>query len=159
MTLAGLAWRRACIIVSSTIVITAAACQSDGVRPGFSLSGQVAPFPEDWTFSNEHREIAIQVSTPYFIPHSVTIWCVEVDAQLFVAAASPNEKLWPGWVADDPKVRLRVGGMIYEARLELVTAESSLEQVSDAYRVKYELPERSAEDEPMRIWSVRPPAG
>ena len=152
----GLGWRRVCIIVSCAIVIAAAACQPDGGRPGFRLSGQAAPFPEDWAFSNQHREIAIEVSTPYFIPHSVTIWCVEIDGELFVAAASPNEKSWPGWVADDPNVRLRVGGMIYEARLELVTAQASLEQVSDAYRVKYELPERSAEDEPMRIWAVLP---
>ena len=154
MKLTGLAWRCVCIIVSSTIVITAAACQPDGTRPGFSLSGQMAPFPEDWGFSNQHREIAIEVSTPYFIPHSITIWCVEVDGQLFVAAATPNQKLWPGWVADDPNIRLRVGGLIYETRLELLTAQASLERVLDAYRIKYELPERSPDEEPMRIWSV-----
>ena len=59
-------------------------------------------------------------------------------------------------MADDPNIRLRVGGLIYETRLELLTAQASLERVLDAYRVKYELPERSAQEDPMRIWSVLP---
>ncbi len=44
-------------------------------RPGLRLSGGVIEeFPAGWSFTDEYREIAIEVSTPYLLPHPVTIW-------------------------------------------------------------------------------------
>ena len=40
-------------------------------RPGLRLRGQVmATAPSDWAFTNEHREIAIEVRTPYLLPRT-----------------------------------------------------------------------------------------
>jgi hypothetical protein len=83
-------------------------------RPGLWLSGDEAAFPPDWSFSDAHREIALEVGTPYGLRHSVTIWCASLDGRLYVAARDPDEKRWPGWVEDRPDVRIGVDGRIYE---------------------------------------------
>ena len=127
-------------------------------RPGLRLSGEVVEeFPADWSFTDEHREIAIEVSTPYLLSHSVTIWCAAAADDLFVAARNPDEKRWPGWVAQRPEVRLQVGERIYEGRLSVVDDPKQLAVVHRAYAGKYDLPDPPPEDgPPMRYWRVEP---
>jgi len=126
-------------------------------RPGLGLSGEVAATPGDWSFSDAHREIALQVQTPYRLPHSVTIWCASADGELFVAARSPEEKRWPGWVADRPDVRLRIGEQLYEGRLSQLSDEDELARVRAAYSAKYDLPNPPPQGgPPMRYWRVEP---
>jgi len=130
----------------------------DDRRPGFALPGEVAErVPDDWRFTDAHPEIAIEVSPPYWIPHSVTIWCAQVDGDLYVAARNPEEKRWPGWVEDDPRVRLGIGDTVYEVRLERLEDEVRLARVRAAYAAKYDLPPTPPEERPpMRYWAVRP---
>ena len=59
------------------VVILMAGCEPEDTSPGLWLSGESKPFAEDWRFTDEHGEIAIEVSSPYFLPHSVTIWCAD----------------------------------------------------------------------------------
>jgi len=132
------------------------ACEPSDRRPGLWLRGEVQPFPADMSFTEQHQEIAIQVSTPYFIPHSVTIWCATLGNQLYVAAAEPETKNWPGWVADNPKVRLKIGGRLFEARLERVHDREEIERVQAVYAEKYGLdPSRGGEGD-SRYWRVEP---
>ena len=125
-------------------------------RPGLRLSGDVATeIPSDWSFTNGHREIAIEVSTPYLLPHSVTIWCAEVDGRLYVGARNPDTKRWPGWVDRDPDVRLRIGEQIFEVRLAPVDDPGRLARLRSAYARKYDLPDPPPEGSPpIRYWSV-----
>jgi len=127
-------------------------------RPGMHLSGNlVREFPTDWSFSDEHREIGIEIHTPYLLPHSVTIWCATLDGSMIVGARDPETKNWPGWVDRDPRVRLRIGSDIYEARLSPVDDQRSLSRILDAYSEKYDLPARSDGDPPnIRYWTVTP---
>jgi len=127
-------------------------------RPGLWLSGEVVEStPTDWGFTDARQEIAVEVATPYWIPHSVTIWCATVDGQLFVAARDPESKRWPGWVDEDPAVRLGIAGDIYETRLVPVNDAETLDRVRAAYRAKYELPESPPEGgPPVRYWRVEP---
>ena len=127
-------------------------------RPGLRLSGEVVEeFPGDWSFTDEHREVAIEVSTPYLLPHSVTIWCTAAGEELYVAARNPDEKRWPGWVAERPDVRLRVGERIYEGRLSVVNDPTQVAKVRRTYVGKYDLPDPEPEDAPpMRYWRVDP---
>lgn len=129
-------------------------------RPGMRLRGEeVATAPADWAFANEHKEIAIEVHTPYFLPHSVTIWCAAVDGELYVGARDPDTKRWPGWVDRDPEVRLGIGSKIYEVRLTPLDDPVRLERVRQAYGSKYELPPTAAgESPPVRYWRVEPRA-
>ncbi len=125
-------------------------------RPGLRLQGEVVgEVPADWSFTNAYEEIAIEVRTPYLIPHSVTIWCAVTDGQLYIAARNPHEKRWPGWIESDPNIRLLIGEKLYEAKLAIVEEPSQIAPVSRAYAEKYELPNRPPEERPpMRYWRV-----
>ena len=141
-------------------VVVLVGCEPEDQTPGMWLSGNhVETFPADWSFSNEFREIAIEVATPYFIPHSVTIWCVEVDGGLFVAAASAAEKNWPSWVIDDPEVVLKIGENVYEAMLVPIDDSAELESVQAAYVAKYKLVGGSPFQSGSKYWSVAPSGG
>jgi hypothetical protein len=130
-------------------------------RPGLALGGEVVEtFPTDWSFSDAHRQIAIQVSTPYLIPHSVTIWCAARDGKLYVGARDPDTKSWPGWVDDDPEVRLRIGEQVYEVLLVPIDDDAEIAAIQRAYGAKYELPQASSGDAPpIRYWVVSPRQG
>ena len=133
-------------------------CEPEGQTPGLWLSGTyVETFPDDWSFSNDFSEIAIEVATPYFLPHSVTIWCVEVEGDLFLAAAAADSKNWPGWVDDDPDVVLKIGEEVYEATLVPMENSPELDRVRAAYVAKYNLGEGSPFQPSSKYWSVTPP--
>ena len=152
--------RRACPLIFLVLVVPLAACQPEDRTPGLWLRGEVVEaFPSDWSFSNAHGEIAIEVATPYLVPHSVTIWCAEVDGTLYVAAARAAEKNWPGWVDDDPDVVLKIGEQVYRVRLEGVANEQALVGVSRAYAVKYKLGDDSPLQPGTRYWRVAPRTG
>ena len=87
------------------LVIMAVGCSLDpgGERPGFGLSEKVDSDPNpDWSFTDAYREISIETHTLYFLPHSVTIWCVTIGNRLYVAAMNPEEKRWVANVDRDP---------------------------------------------------------
>ena len=127
-------------------------------RPGLWLSGEAAAFPEDWSFSDGYREVALEVRTPYGLPHSVTIWCVSLDGQLYVAARDPDQKRWPGWVEDRPDVRLGVHGRVYQGRLVRLDEPDWIARVRSRYAAKYDRPDPPAEDgPPMRYWHLAGP--
>lgn len=120
-----------------TLLLTG--CEPGGTRPGLWLSGEVEAFPSDWSFSDDFELIALQVATPYGLPHSVTIWCVQVDGNLYIAARAPESKRWPGWVADDPAIKLKFGERLFEARAQRLNELDRIKPVNDAYTVKYRL--------------------
>ena len=129
-----------------------------GQRPGLRLSGESArEFPADWSFTNEYREIALEVHTPYRLSHSITIWCGSMDGRLYVGARDPETKRWPGWVARNPDVRLGIGGRIYEAALVRLDQPDEIERLRGAYAEKYGLPNPApAGSPPIRYWRVDP---
>jgi hypothetical protein len=116
------------------------ACQPEDRRPGLWLSGEPMPYPEDWSFADQHQEIALEVGTPYLLPHSVTIWCATLRGDLYLGASRPEEKNWPGWVNEDPQVRLLIGDALYEARLEPLEDQSLIREVTAVQSKKYGFP-------------------
>lgn len=127
-------------------------------RPGTRLSGEVAAVPEDWSFTDAHKEIAVEVSGFLGLPHSVTIWCGSLDGVLYLGARDPESKRWPGWVDRDPNVRLRVAGKLYEVRLTPFDDAARLERLRAAYALKYAIP-TPPEGTPaptIRYWRVDP---
>ena len=137
-------------------ILLLAGCQPEDTSPGLWLSGTLQPFPEDWSFTDSHREISIEVATPYLVPHSVTIWCADLDGDLYVGAAVPESKNWPGWVMDDPDVVLKVGDDIYEARLTRLQDADEIGRIRGVYADKYDLEPQS--DYIGWLWSVGPRA-
>ena len=125
-------------------------------RPGLLLRGETveAP-PSDWAFTNEYREIAVEVRTPYLLPHSVTIWCAELDGELYIGAREPDTKRWPGWADRNPDVRLQIGSQIFEVRLVPLDDAERIASVRVAYAAKYDLPATAAGSGPeIRYWRV-----
>jgi len=143
-------------------LLLAGACEPDDRRPGLWLSGEVEhTLPDDWSFTADHPEIHVQVSTPYLLPHAVTIWCAQSNGDLYLGARAPETKNWPGWVDDDPNVRLGIAGRIYAVRLEPVTDPVETARVARAYAEKYDLGGASSGGDgeaSQRYWRVVPRA-
>jgi len=125
-------------------------------RPGLRLEGDVvAVAPQDWAFTNDHKEIAVEVRTPYLVPHSVTIWCAEVEGEFYIGARDPDTKRWPGWADRYPDVRLRIGPQVFEVHLTPLDDAERIASVRRAYAAKYDLPRtREGEGPPIRYWRV-----
>lgn len=129
--------------------------------PGMRLSGELAPTPSDWSFTNDHPEIAIEVQTPYFLPHSVSVVCTELDGNLYVGARNPDNKRWPGWVDRNPAVRIGIGDRIYEVELAPIKDPALRARVREANDAKYGTQHRNPSTPPeeaprIRRWQVVP---
>ena len=138
------------IVLLFSLLLTA--CEPSDSRPGLWLSGEVEAFPSDWTFADDFKLIAVQVATPYGLPHSVTIWCVQVDGSLYIGARAPQSKRWPGWVENDPDIKLKFGDRLFEGRLQRLNDADEISPVTDAYVVKYELTTDATSEERPANW-------
>jgi len=142
-----------------TLVITAliiSACSPSDRTPGQWLRGKaVETLPQDWAFTDNFQEIYVEVKTPYFIPHSVTIWCGQVGGKLFIGARDPETKNWPGWLDKNHDIRLKIGDNIYSVAASDVSDEVTLEGVRAAYRKKYDIqPSPDGKPRNVRYWAV-----
>ena len=108
-----------------------------------------------WTFTDEFKEIYAEVQTPYFIPHSVTIWCAQAEGKLFIGARDPETKNWPGWVDKNHDIRLKIGDNIYSLAASALSDKATLTRVQAAYTQKYDL-SAPTDGTPsnMRYWAV-----
>ncbi|MCZ6887215.1 MAG: hypothetical protein O7H39_01875 [Gammaproteobacteria bacterium] len=130
--------RAICLSIAVITSALVAGCEPEDRTPGLWLSGTEQSFPADWGFTRAHREIALEVNTPYLVSHSITIWCVELDGDLYIAAGNPVSKNWPGWVDDDPNVRLKIGEDIFEARLVPLDDDEHIMRVRAVQASKYD---------------------
>jgi hypothetical protein len=144
----------AACVLSITLSLACSVDPSDE-RPGFRLSGEVHQQPvQDWSFTSDIKEVFVETSTPYVIPHSVTIWCVTLDNQLYVGAWEADSKQWVANVRRDPNVRLKVGDKIYEQRLEPIADPATIARLDEIYARKYEYEEEEEEEASTAHWRV-----
>jgi hypothetical protein len=146
------------ILALAVVVALLSSCNPSDRRPGSWLSGEPAPYAADWAFTNDIQEIAVQVHTPYLIPHSVTIWCASLDGQLYVGARAPETKRWPGWVDRDPNVVLGIAGKLYDVTLLPLDDAATLSRLTPVYAHKYGLPDTPEAAPRSRYWHVTPRA-
>jgi hypothetical protein len=146
----------ACAIAIS--LMTSCSIDPSDERPGLRLSGAVYQQPvEDWSFSEDSDEIFIETVTSYWIPHSVTAWCVTVGDDLYVYAEYADKKSWVANVARNPNVRLKIKGKVYEQKLVPITDPTTTASIESGFMRKYEYDEEDYEiDEDMtiRYWRV-----
>jgi hypothetical protein len=116
-------------------------CGPIGPFSGGRLSGEEQGWPEDW---NRVADVTqIQLETGQKDLHSVNLWIVVVDddaylaTSLLVGTEVPEEREWVRNVSTDPRVRIRVDGDLYLARLETFTDEALRARVFDAFYQKY----------------------
>ena len=115
-------------------------------RPGLWLTGEVVTTPvTNWDFIRQIRDpyrrgsIMLETRTWYGIPHSVNIGVVPRGDKIYVHAHSdegrlqraqfPFDKAWTANVARDPRVRMKVGGKIYEMTLALITDRAEVAEI------------------------------
>jgi hypothetical protein len=111
-------------------------------RPGLGLAGEVhRQAVEDWSFTEDADEIFIETVTSYWIPHSVTVWCVTVGNEFYVAADDADKKSWVANVARDPNVRLKIKDRVYEQKLVPVTDATTIAAIDNGFVRKYDYEE------------------
>jgi hypothetical protein len=149
--------RHAGLLVAALGLALAGCIEPSDRRPGTRLSGELTPLPADWSFTDAHDEIALEVSGLLGLPHSVTIWCATLDGALFIGARAPETKRWPAWADADPDVRLKIAGELYEVRLTPLDAAATIGQLQAAFAKKYAIPAPepgAPPPPPSRYWSV-----
>jgi hypothetical protein len=108
-------------------------CQPEDETPGLWLGGEIAlERVDDWRFTNDIEEIFIETRPWYGIPHSTTIWCVELGGELYIGSYGDEKKAWEKNLARDPRVKLAISGKLYEVTLAPLDA---------AYAQKYDMAE------------------
>jgi hypothetical protein len=108
--------------------------------PGLWLKGNVVTWPvSDWSFTENIPVIQIQTQTPYLLPHSVNINCLDYNGELYLVSVYPagTRHSWNENVMRDPHVRLKIGDQIYERSVSLVTDRAVQEGVLEARHKKY----------------------
>ena len=146
------------LLVGAFTLIATNACASLGLvscmepvdrRPGLRLGGEVVEEGGgDWSFTDAHREIAIETRSPWLLPHSVTIVCSAKDGRFFIGARDPDGKRWVKNVDRDPDVRLKIGGRVYEQRLVALEDAEDVTAAYESYTAKYGEPETPPDQRP-----------
>lgn len=143
------------VVAAACALLLLTGCEPGERTPGLWLRGEVVdPPPQDWSFTDAHKEIFVEVSTPYFLSHAVTIWCAQVHGQLFIGARDPETKNWPGWLDQDRSIRLKIGTHVYPVSAADVTDEETLQTIRTAYAEKYDLD--PSVKRAVRYWAIVP---
>jgi hypothetical protein len=110
-----------------------------GMLPGGPLAGPSAACETArWDEFAATRELELEVHPPS--PRSLTTWSVVQEGELFVPADFLTPwKRWPHQVLADDRVRLRLGGQVFECRAERVADAAEIERLRRAIAAKYEL--------------------
>ena len=124
-----------------------------GPFAGGRLRGEVVSQPvEDWSFTDDVE--TIKVETRPADPYSVTTWVVSRGGKLYVPSGDPETRSWVANVEADPRVRLKISGMIYERRAVRVTDPDELAAALDRLVEKYKL-DPPTDDDTASFWIIR----
>jgi hypothetical protein len=130
-------------LVALLVVVSTGCMDPEDRRPGLRLSGElVNEAINDWSFSDAYQEIYLETQTWYMIPHSVTTVCAGVGEKLYVPTiyfegGEWPDKFWNSNVNSDPRVRLEMGGKIYEREAVVVDDPTEIQVALRALAAKY----------------------
>jgi hypothetical protein len=127
-------------LVLILIVLRITGLGPHGRTPGLWLKGNVVTAPvADWSFTDNIPVIQIQTQTPYLLPHSVNINCLDYNDQLYLVSVYPAGTVhtWNDNVIRDPHVRLKIGDNVYDRTVSLVTDPAEQEAVLQLRHKKY----------------------
>jgi hypothetical protein len=104
------------------------------VMAGGELAGEVADPPVDW--SGYKDEEIIQLETRPEDPYSVNIWMIARGPDLYVATGDDPTR-WTRNIDENPDVRVRIQGMIYELEASRVEDVEEKTAIGGEYVAKY----------------------
>ena len=135
----------ACVILA-LLVLSITGLDPHQRRAGLWLKGDVQNFPADWTFADKYQTIMVETHPWYLIPHSVNIFFVTYQGNLYLHAdygppsyppgTFPSGKSWTASVARNPKVRLKLGNQVFDGKAFLVSNKAESDAVFEVYREK-----------------------
>ena len=112
--------------------------------PGLWLRGNVANAPPaDWSYTDKIAHLMIQTHTPYLLPVSVTADFALYNGNLYVESTYPagveypNGRRWNGYLARDPRVRVKIGDQLFDGTMVYVTDPTEIQGVLQAKAKKY----------------------
>ncbi len=125
------------VLVAAVVVL---GCQPEDETPGLWLDGEAAlEWVDDWSFTNEIEEIFVETRPWYGIPHSTTIWCVELGGDLYVGSYGDEKKTWEKNLVPEPQARLAISGKLYDVTLQQVEDPGRVAALDAAYAQKYDM--------------------
>lgn len=125
---------------------------------GKRLSGEELPTPADWSACNDHMTIAVE--TRVDDPHSVTTLCFVYKGDLIIPARAGSWKEWPAYVVADPRIRVKIGDVVYPARAERILDVSFADMLPSAAAKYPEISTWFDSDNPQEdVWVFRVPPG
>ena len=74
-------------------------------------------------------------------PHSTTIWCVELDGELYIGSYGDQKKTWEKNLASDPTAKLSIAGKLHTVTVAPVTQSDRIGALDAAYAQKYDMAE------------------
>jgi hypothetical protein len=123
--------------------------------PGLWLTGDVVHDPvTNWDWVNKVNDpirkntIMLETRTWYGVPHSVTINLTPRGDKLYISGTEqdfrlqkgfPYSKAWWANVTRDPRVRMKIGGKIYEMTVVLITDRAEVAQLTGRNPVTKEI--------------------
>ena len=121
------------------LILLATACAPGGKLGGTVATGTV----DDWGFTDAVQ--TVQLETRPDAPYSISIWGVSSGGAFYIASqswgqlfgGSGGDARWVDHIAADPRVRLRVGEMLYERKAIRVLDEGEVGRVQQLYLEKY----------------------
>ena len=139
-------------LVPAIGLVLALGCNSVGPFAGGALRGDVVAEPvEDWSFAAGVDRVWVETRPEN--PKSFHTWCVVDDGNLYLPSGEPTRRLWVMDVLGDSRVRIRIEGRIYQARLVRVLHTGEFAGVRARFIAKYRLnPEEVAQRE---LWFFR----
>jgi len=123
-------------LVPLFLLLALVACDPIVMIPGGQLSGEVTPAPDNWAFTDATD--TFQLETRPSDPYSVNVWAIAIDDSIYVVAGSGMETTWAQHIANDDRVRLRVGEALYELRASEDKTEESRDTFLAAAKRKYD---------------------
>jgi hypothetical protein len=105
------------------------------IVPGGALWGETREAAADWSFTDRIKEIQVQTHVAS-LPWTVTTWVLSSEGELFLAAGN-CDRIWTHRVMDDPEIRLRIDGIVYEMQARQVSDEATGARLAPVVLAKY----------------------
>jgi len=148
------------LVLMLVLALASSGCSGPlGPFAGGRLRGELGPpLVADWSFASEEKTLALETCRED--PISVQTWFVALESRLYVPSSmifgtrDPAERGWVRCLERDPRVRIRLGELIFERRATRVEDPVEYEAARAALEARYGL-DPQARDPDRTVWIYR----
>lgn len=131
-------------------------CGPLGPLPGGALRGEQTPLAAVRAEFAEGVDVA-QLETRPNRPHSVNTWFlirageIYFPTSMILGPTDPSKRSWVQHVAEDPRVRMRIGRRVFEGRAQKMSVGDDQAAVREALEARYDIDPKDR-DPDREIW-------